>query len=109
MLLTAAIRPRKASGVRVSSRVLRMTTLMLSRPPSIASMSSESQNERDTPKMMVATPKPATDQSRVRPAFLNGGACAITMEMATAPTEGAARSHPRRSEEHTELQSRQYL
>src|SRR5207248_1397869 len=60
MKLMAEMRPSRALGVRVINSVLRITTLMLSNPPRKASISSESQNERDMPKTMVATPKPVT-------------------------------------------------
>jgi hypothetical protein len=53
-----------------------MTTLMLSSPPSTNSISSESQNERERPKTMVAAPNPATARSNVRPKLHRpGGFC----------------------------------
>ncbi len=74
--------------------VLRMTTLMLSRPPSVASMSSDSKNEVDRPNTMVARPKPVTASRSVMPALRNGGRCASTTAMSSAPTDGAARIRP---------------
>src|SRR5579884_3550565 len=94
-LLTAATRPRRASGVRVSTSVPRITTLTLSRPPNKNSIASESQNERERPKTIVASPKPATAHSKLLPALLKGGECAIINETQSAPIDGAARSQPR--------------
>ena len=72
-----------------------MTTLMLSKAPVMNSMTRDSQKDFDTPKTMVATPKPATATNRARPAFFIGGRWAIAMAMAKAPNAGAARSQPK--------------
>ena len=93
-LLTAETRPRMASGVSICTSVWRTTTLTLSRAPTRNIIASESQNERDRPKTIVAAPKPATAQSSVRPARRIGGRWASSIAMATAPTASAERRNP---------------
>ena len=44
---------------------------------------------------MVATPKPATASSSVRPARWKGGRCARVIAISSAPIEGAARIKPK--------------
>src|SRR5881296_2101833 len=68
-LLTAETRPRISSGVSNCTSVWRITTLTLSTAPHRNSVANESQNHFEKPKMIVATPKTATDQSNARPAF----------------------------------------
>ena len=45
----------------------------MSSAPKQNNIAIDNQNEVDNPKMIVATPKPATAISSVMPAFLNGG------------------------------------
>ncbi len=52
-------------------------------------------NDRDSPKTIVATPKPATDQSMAGPARSSGGRCARTNVMMIAPTAGAVSNQPK--------------
>src|SRR5947209_6561316 len=70
---TAETRPRMASGVSTCTKVWRTTTEMLSNTPVKISAASESQKLRERPNTIVAAPKPATHQSRLRPAFFIGG------------------------------------
>ena len=81
-------------GGEQCTSVWRTTTLMLSSAPVRKSIAQESQKLRDRPKMMVASPKPATASSMARPARRMGGRCASRMAMQKAPTAGAARSQP---------------
>ncbi len=74
--------------------VCRMTTLTLSNTPVRKSIASESQRERESPKTIVAAPKPATHQSSVRPACFIGGRYAIRIAITNAPMPGAARIQP---------------
>src|SRR5579883_413085 len=60
--LTAPTRPRISSGVRSNTRVLRITTLMLSNAPSRKSIMKESANEWDRPKTTVTAPKAARSE-----------------------------------------------
>ena len=94
-LLNADTRPRSASGVRSCASVFRITTLTLSAAPAVASAASESGNQRERPKTMVATPKSTTARSSAGPARRNGGRWASTIVVITAPTDWAASSHPR--------------
>src|SRR4051812_23036990 len=71
-LLTAETRPRFASGVSNWTSVWRTTTLMLSKAPQTNSIEKENQKDRESPKATVAIPKPATAQSKARPAFCIG-------------------------------------
>src|SRR5215831_15359068 len=66
-LLTAETRPRFSSGVSNCTKVWRTTTLTLSVAPQTKSIMNETQNQRENPNPMVARPKPATAQSKVRP------------------------------------------
>src|SRR5205823_12926474 len=73
ILFTAETRPRISSGVTSCTIVPRIITLTLSNAPIKKSIASENQNTCDNPKKMVASPKPATHQSKVTPAHLIGG------------------------------------
>ena len=94
MLFTAITRPRTKSGVLVCSTDCRNTTLTLSKAPVSASIAHESQMDRESPKPMVARPKPATLHSMTGPARRMRGECAIVTAIRMAPTDGAARSQP---------------
>ena len=48
-------------------------------------MANDSGNQRDRPKTIVATPKPATESSIVRPARRIGGRCAMRIVIRTGP------------------------
>ena len=91
-LFTAETRPRMSSGVSIWISVWRTTTLMLSRAPITNMAASESQKFRDNPKTIVATPKPATAWSMVRPARRMGGKWASRTAMTMAPAASADRS-----------------
>lgn len=93
-LFTADTLPRISSGVSTCTRVERMTTLMLSSAPVSTSAAIESQNHCESPKTIVAAPKPVTAQSIALPARFIGGRCARMNAMANAPMAGAARSQP---------------
>ena len=73
MLFTAEIRPRISSGVSNSTSVCLTITLTLSKTPVRNNIRSESQNQREAPKTMVAAPKPLTHQRSARPACRIGG------------------------------------
>ena len=94
---TAETRPRIESGVRNGTSTPRMTMLTLSNAPTSASAPSDSQKLRDKPKIIVATPKPATTHSKVLPACCIGGRRVRTSAISVAPTAGAARSQPKPS------------
>ena len=70
---TADTRPRSSSGVWSWTTVWRITTLTLSSAPATTSAASDSQNHVDSPKTMIASPNPATDQTKTRPERRNGG------------------------------------
>ena len=93
--LTAATRPRIASGVRSWRTVERTTTEMLSAAPRQKSAASESGKLVERPKTMVATPKAATATRSVRPACRIGGSSASERPITMAPSEGIARIHPK--------------
>jgi hypothetical protein len=76
MLFTAPTRPRSSSGVRIWTSVLRTTTLTLSAAPSTRSAASDSGNDFESPKTIVARPKATTAVSSVRPARSSGPRCA---------------------------------
>ena len=87
----------------------RTTTLTLSTAPHTAISPNATQNHTASgagkilprpawfasPNKMVPTPKIATHTSIVRPAFCNGGRCAMKNTQAMAPTGIAARRMPR--------------
>ena len=54
--LTALTRPRMSSGVSSWISVMRITTLVMSAVPSIASNAIESKNDCDSANTMIATP-----------------------------------------------------
>ena len=64
---------RISSGVSSWTSVCLTTTLTLSNTPVRNNIRSESQNQREAPKTMVATPNPVTHPSSVRPAWRIGG------------------------------------
>ena len=86
-MAAAETRLRFSSGVKICTSVARTTTLTLSTAPHNAISPNASQNHTASgaaryrpkhfaltrPKKMVATPKMATHQSIVRPAFCSGG------------------------------------
>src|SRR5579871_1027995 len=92
--LTALTRPRMESGVSTCTRVDRTMTLIRSRAPATTSMAKDNQNHRETPKMTVAAPNPATAQSKADPAFFMGARWAMSMEATKAPKDWAACSQP---------------
>src|ERR1019366_9868070 len=59
-LLTAETRPRISLGVRNCTKLCRTTTLMLSDAPQTASISSDNQNDVESPKTMVTMPNVVT-------------------------------------------------
>src|SRR5215212_10902686 len=63
-LFTAETRPRFSSGVSNCTSVCRTSTLTWSATPQTKSISHEKNKEVESPKAIVASPKPATDQSR---------------------------------------------
>ena len=91
---SAETRPRMSSGVRIWTRVERTTTLMLSQEPRKKSIAIESQKCRESPKMIVTVPKPATANSNVLQAFRNGPRCACSSAIVKAPIDGAVINHP---------------
>ena len=93
-LLTDETRPRIASGVSSCTRVWRTMTLMLSAKPQMNSISIESQNKRDQPKPIVASPKMITAAIRARPAFFMGGRWAMSRAQIIEPTGRAAVNSP---------------
>ena len=93
--LTAATRPRMASGVSSCTKVWRVTTLTLSAAPVTASASSDRPKCSDRPNTTVATPNTATAPSSLPPTRRCKGQRARTSDIASAPTAGAARSRPR--------------
>src|SRR5881296_1990888 len=94
ILFTDETRPRISSGVTSCTIDPRMITLTLSNAPTKNNKPSDNQNALDKPKRMVAIPKPVTHQSKVLPACLIGGRCAISSAIAKAPTAGVARIQP---------------
>ena len=92
--LTALTRPRICGGVANCSIEPRMMTLIISAAPATASAVSESHMECEKPKTTVATPKMEVAMNIKRPARRRSGKRAITSDMMTAPTAGAARSIP---------------
>ena len=70
-------------------------TLTMSEAPSSNRATSESTRLRESPKIIVHTPNPATHHNMVRPARRRRGRCATRIAMAAAPTPGALRSSPR--------------
>lgn len=69
----ALTRPRIALGVPNWTSVDLMTTLTMSKPPVAAKAISEAITLCETPKTMVATPKPATHHNSSGPAFRDSG------------------------------------
>ncbi len=67
IMSTAVTRPRISSGVASCVRVARMITLIMSLAPSSSSAISETVRLRETPKMIVKIPNPATAHSSVGP------------------------------------------
>ena len=57
IMSTAFTRPRIASGVRICTRIARMTTLTMSQAPTSRSEMSDRMRLRDNPKTMVKMPK----------------------------------------------------
>src|SRR5947209_18034411 len=66
-LFTADTRPRISSGVSNCTSVCRTTTLTLSTAPQINSSANESQNQRDKPNTIGATPKASTTRTKGQP------------------------------------------
>src|SRR5207302_3014828 len=95
MLFTAETRPRISSGVTNCTIEPRTITLTLSSAPATNNIDNDNQSAFDKPKTIVATPKPLTHQSSVRPASRIGGRYATSSAIANAPIAGAARIQPR--------------
>src|ERR1700730_791731 len=95
MLFTAETRPRFSSGVTNWTTEPRMITLTLSNAPTMNSIPNDSQKILESPKIIVAIPKPVTHQSTVLPACFIGGNKANTGAIMKAPTAGDARIQPR--------------
>ncbi len=72
-----------------------MTTLTWSKTPTRNRQTSDSGSERESPKPMVARPKPATVTSSTRPGRRQGLSRVRARAMVRAPSDGAARSQPR--------------
>src|SRR6266705_2439813 len=68
MLFTAETRPRISSGVTSCTMEPRMITLTLSNAPTMNSIPNDNQRILESPKIIVAIPKPVTHQSNVLPA-----------------------------------------
>src|SRR5262249_61021386 len=66
-MLTPVIRPLSRSGVSSWRMTLRNTVLTVSVDPTIARQRNVSQNDRETPNTIVASPWPATDQRMLAP------------------------------------------
>src|SRR5438270_365652 len=64
ILFTAETRPRISSGVTNCTIEPRMITLTLSNAPTRNNKPSDNQSAFDKPKMMVAIPKPVTNQNK---------------------------------------------
>ena len=92
--LTAVTRPRISSGVSSCISVTRMTTLMASAPPMIASAAHASQNDPDNANTMVATPNTATAANSMRPTLRENDQRVSMTVTSSAPIAGAARSMP---------------
>ena len=71
--LTAETRPRIASGVCSCTSDERTTTLTMSEAPRVDSAMSDSVNELETPKIIVAIPNNATAPNISRPAWRFNG------------------------------------
>ncbi|MNO81969.1 hypothetical protein D3C76_732280 [compost metagenome] len=67
----------------------------MSAAPSTTSTPSDSQNEVDRPKAMVAAPKMPTARNMIRPTLRSMGKRASQNDISSAPTAGAERSRPR--------------
>ena len=94
IISTAVTRPRISSGVANSVKVARMMTLIMSLAPRSTSAISETVRLRDSPKIIVNTPNPATAQSNFGPEFPRNGQCASRIAISAAPTPGAVLSNP---------------
>ena len=92
---TAFTRPRMWFGVARATIVERMFIENMSTKPLTASASSESRNERESPKTIMLPPKAPTVSNRVRPAWLFIGLRARRIAPISAPTATALRSMPR--------------
>jgi hypothetical protein len=68
--------------------------LIMSDAPRTMSAASDSANEREIPKTMVAIPKSATPANILRPAPRSSGWRASHTAIDSAPTAGAERSKP---------------
>ena len=87
-------RPLSSSGVASWIVVCLMTTLIWSKAPVSANIRSESGNERDIPKAMVARPKPTTVMSSARPVRRIDGSNIKASAIAKAPTACAELRSP---------------
>ena len=83
------------SGVKACITLARMTTLTLSTNPQRNSIKNDNQNQRESPKPMVATPKAATAHSNECPAFWIGGRCARMKVHTSEPMGRASCKKPR--------------
>ena len=92
--LIAETRPRISSGVVNCKIVERSTTDTLSNTPEVNSAPTESHRDFDSAKTIIATPNPATAESRIRPALRLIGWRAKYKPIKIAPQAGAARSRP---------------
>ncbi len=71
-----------------------MITLTMSEAPSNSRATSDRVRLRESPKIIVHTPNPATQNNMVSPARRRRGRCATRIAIAIAPTPGALRSRP---------------
>ncbi len=92
--LTDATRPRIRSGERTRRIVLRMIMLTPSVTPAKNSAASDRAKIVEAPKTIMLSPNPATQRSRVRPAWRLGGRRVATSITRSAPTDGAVRRTP---------------
>ncbi len=94
-LFTAETRPRFSSGVSNCTSVCRITTLILSTTPQRNSIRNDSQNQRDSPNPIVATPnavdRPAATNARL---FGSAGRCARMNVHTSEPTGRASCKKP---------------
>ena len=94
MELTAATRPRMASGVSICTSICRTKTLIMSAAPSSASRNNDHQKLVDTPNNTVAMPKTSTPANIIGPTRRLIGLAVSQSAVSEAPIPGLARSQP---------------
>ena len=87
----AVTRPRIASGVLSWTKPLRITPPTTSNPPSITSISKDSQSWVEIAKPIVAMPNPMTETKASGPTRRRGGRRESSAATSAAPTPGALR------------------